>query len=168
MLGSPSSYMTLQRLSSEFPIYEENFLFFFISVFQLEGRGEKHTVLEFYNNLWGLGTEQEQGCRQRGGGRNILCWNFITIYGGQEQSRNMVVVQATQVRLHCKKRLTVIPSLARMSFHYPNSPWPGIIEVFPARESLVRDILAGDGKNDNLFLQCRVYISGQLAWVRPQ
>jgi hypothetical protein len=47
-----------------------------------------------------------------------------------------------------------------MSFHYPNSPWPGIIEVFPARESLVRDILAGDGKNDNLFLQCRVYISG--------
>ena len=63
ILGSPSSYMTLQRLYSEFPIYEENFLFFFISVFQLEGRGEKHTVLEFYNNLWGLGTEQEYGSR---------------------------------------------------------------------------------------------------------
>jgi hypothetical protein len=31
MLGSPYSYMTLQLLPPEFPIYEENFLFFFIS-----------------------------------------------------------------------------------------------------------------------------------------
>jgi hypothetical protein len=29
-----------------------------------------------------------------------------------------------------------------------------IYELFPARESLVRDILAGDGKIVNLFLQC--------------
>jgi hypothetical protein len=28
----------------------------------------------------------------------------------------------------------------------------GIIKLFPARESLVSDIPAGDGKNDNLFL----------------
>jgi hypothetical protein len=33
----------------------------------------------------------------------------------------------------------------------PNSPWPGIIKLFPARESLVSDILAGEGKNDKLF-----------------
>jgi hypothetical protein len=32
----------------------------------------------------------------------------------------------------------------------PNSPWPGIIKLFPARESLVSDIPAGDGKNYNL------------------
>jgi hypothetical protein len=30
-----------------------------------------------------------------------------------------------------------------------------LIKLFPARESLVSDIPAGDGKNDNLFLQCR-------------
>ncbi len=38
--------------------------------------------------------------------------------------------------------------------HLPNFPWPGIIKYFPARESLVSDIPAGDGKTANLFLQC--------------
>jgi hypothetical protein len=33
----------------------------------------------------------------------------------------------------------------------PNSPWPGIIRLFPARESLVSDIPAGDRKNAKLF-----------------
>ncbi len=46
------------------PMHEDNFLFFFIIVFQLERRGEKHTVLEF-QNLWGLGIEQEQGLSYR-------------------------------------------------------------------------------------------------------
>ncbi len=32
-----------------------------------------------------------------------------------------------------------------------------IVKIFPARESLVSDIPAGDEKNDKLFLQCRVY-----------
>ncbi len=34
ILGSPSSYMTLQPILSEFPyvLYEENFVFFFVSV----------------------------------------------------------------------------------------------------------------------------------------
>jgi hypothetical protein len=35
-----------------------------------------------------------------------------------------------------------------------NSPWPGISELFPARDSLVNGIQAGDGKIANLFLQC--------------
>jgi hypothetical protein len=39
--------------------------------------------------------------------------------------------------------------------HLPNSPWPGIIKLFPARESLASDIPAGDRKTANLFLQCR-------------
>jgi hypothetical protein len=34
----------------------------------------------------------------------------------------------------------------------PNSSWPGIIKLFPARETLVRDIPARDGKIANLFL----------------
>jgi hypothetical protein len=33
----------------------------------------------------------------------------------------------------------------------PNSPWPGMFKFFPARESLVSDIPAGDGKTDFLF-----------------
>jgi hypothetical protein len=39
-------------------------------------------------------------------------------------------------------------------YHYPSSPWPGIIKLFPARESLISDIPAGDGKNYNLLIQC--------------
>jgi hypothetical protein len=35
--------------------------------------------------------------------------------------------------------------------HQPNSPWLGIIKLIPARESLVSDIPAGDGKIGNLF-----------------
>jgi hypothetical protein len=39
--------------------------------------------------------------------------------------------------------------------HLPNSPLPGIIKLFPARESLVSDIPVEDGKIANPFLQCR-------------
>ncbi len=35
--------------------------------------------------------------------------------------------------------------------HLPNSPWPGIMKLFPARESLASDIPAGDGKIAYLF-----------------
>jgi hypothetical protein len=38
-----------------------------------------------------------------------------------------------------------------------NSSCPGIIKLFPARESLVSDIPAGDGKIVNLVLQCTQY-----------
>ncbi len=40
--------------------------------------------------------------------------------------------------------------------HQLNSPWAGIIKLFPARESLVSDIPAGDRKNVTFFLQCMV------------
>jgi hypothetical protein len=36
-------------------------------------------------------------------------------------------------------------SRSQPGYHYPNSPWPGIIKLFLDRESLVRDILAGVG-----------------------
>ncbi len=38
----------------------------------------------------------------------------------------------------------------------PSSLWPGITKLFPARESLVSDIPAGDGKIVHLFLQCMI------------
>jgi len=41
--------------------------------------------------------------------------------------------------------------------HLPNSPWPGIIKLFPTRESLVIDISAGDGKIINLFYSASLY-----------
>jgi hypothetical protein len=41
--------------------------------------------------------------------------------------------------------------------HKTNSPWTGIFKLFPARESLVSDIPAGDGKNDNLFYSVYVH-----------
>jgi hypothetical protein len=39
---------------------------------------------------------------------------------------------------------------------YPQVFGSGIIKFFPARESLVCDISAGDGKTANLILQCRL------------
>ncbi len=41
---------------------------------------------------------------------------------------------------------------------YPNSPWPGVIKLFLARESLVSDIPAGDVKIANLFYSVSLYI----------
>jgi hypothetical protein len=52
-------------------------------------------------------------------------------------------------KVHCKKRLATFPSPAAMSL---TAPWARIL--FPARESLVSDIPAGDGNVCNLFLQC--------------
>jgi hypothetical protein len=54
---------------------------------------------------------------------------------------NILILLMLLECLHCEKRLAV---------------FPGIIKVFLARESLVSDILAGNGKTVNLFLQCIV------------
>ncbi len=68
--------------------------------------------------------------------KDIILWNTI---------RSLILSQ--RGGLHCKKRLMIFPS----GFHQPNSLWTGIIKLFPATESLVSDIPAGDGKIDNLF-----------------
>jgi hypothetical protein len=52
------------------------------------------------------------------------------------------------LRIHCKKRLTIFPSLAGMSL---TKLFLGIIQLFLARESLISDILTGNGKIANLF-----------------
>jgi hypothetical protein len=50
--------------------------------------------------------------------------------------------------LHCKK----VSDFSVHSRDVTNqTPWPGIIKLFPARESLVSGVLAGDGKIANLF-----------------
>jgi hypothetical protein len=41
-------------------------------------------------------------------------------------------------------------------------------KLFPARESLVSDIQAGDGKTDNLFLQCSPFKMSNLKKLYPQ
>jgi len=52
--------------------------------------------------------------------------------------------------LHCKKKL-------QDSWIYFDQTFLGLGlgKLFPARESLVSDILAGDGNPVNLFLQCK-------------
>jgi hypothetical protein len=50
------------------------------------------------------------------------------------------------------KKVSGFPVLNR-GCNLANSPWLGIIKYFPARESLVSDILVVDGKTANLFLQ---------------
>ncbi len=66
--------------------------------------------------------------------------------------------------IHCKKRLAVLPSLARMSLtelsQEGNNYIIKLTKLSPARNSLVSDIPAGDGKTANLFLQCVVIDTG--------
>jgi hypothetical protein len=61
-----------------------------------------------------------------------------------------VVVCILTIMIHCKKRLAISRPqpgpLTKLS--------QGTIKLFPARESLVSDIPAGDGKMANHFLQC--------------
>jgi hypothetical protein len=56
-----------------------------------------------------------------------------------------------------KKGLSFFPS--QPGCHSPSSFWPGIIQLSPAGESLVRDIPTGDEKNYNLFLQCALSVT---------
>jgi hypothetical protein len=55
---------------------------------------------------------------------------------------------AENISVLCKKSLRFTLSPARTSLTYT---WPGIIKLFPARESLVSDNQAGDWKIVNLF-----------------
>jgi hypothetical protein len=66
--------------------------------------------------------------------------------------------------LHCKKGYAVFPSPAGMSLSKLSVARNTVIQVFPARESLVSDILAGEGKIDNktggffiFFFLCTVF-----------
>jgi hypothetical protein len=64
----------------------------------------------------------------------------------------------TAAILHCK--IGSLFSRPQTGCHLQNSRWPGIIKLFPARESLVSDP-AEDGKISNYFLQCTLKTSKQ-------
>jgi hypothetical protein len=58
-----------------------------------------------------------------------------------ENTHRSQIIQLTKIiftAIHCKKRF---------------APFPGIIKLFPPRESLVSDIPAGDGNVANLFFE---------------
>jgi hypothetical protein len=57
-------------------------------------------------------------------------------------SKTLIIQRYTVKKVYCFSR-------PQTGCHCPNSPWPGIFKLFPARDSLVSDI--SDGKNDNLF-----------------
>jgi hypothetical protein len=56
---------------------------------------------------------------------------------------------ASKKNVHCKKSLPF--SRPQPGYHLTNSAWSGKIKLFPARESLVRDIPARDGNMANLY-----------------
>ncbi len=57
---------------------------------------------------------------------------------------------ALLIRTHTVKKSSWF-SRSQLRCHLLNSPWTGIIKLFPARGSLVNDIPAGDRKMANLF-----------------
>ncbi len=91
-----------------------------------------------------LGLHQGRAAAEPGGGR-----------GHDRQQRGPLTPTLTplhqpKVRVYIVKKANDIPVPSRCPL--PNSPWPGIFKLFQPRESLVRDISAGDGNVANLFL----------------
>jgi hypothetical protein len=66
--------------------------------------------------------------------------------------QNNIFIPSLSPSLYTVKKDNDFPDPSQPGCHLPNSPWAGIIKLFPARESLVSDI--PDGKIANLFLQC--------------
>jgi hypothetical protein len=50
----------------------------------------------------------------------------VILNGNMVYSQNKMFLKGPEKRLHCEKRLTILPSPAGM-LHQPNSSWPGII-----------------------------------------
>jgi hypothetical protein len=70
--------------------------------------------------------------------------------GREVQARENCRGHEVKIELHCKKRLSFFPFPSRDVTKQTLL----VFKLLPARESLVIDIPAEDGKNDNLFLQC--------------
>jgi hypothetical protein len=72
--------------------------------------------------------------------------------------------------LYYKKKVTEFPVFSRDGCHLQNSPWPGIIKVFPASGSLVDDMRLGTGNPRPFFYSvmssCRC-MSSQLFPLPP-
>ncbi len=95
-------------------------------------------------------------------------WLPIKVLSGSRQAhwRDVLLIhkilpakKTKKMVIHCKKRVSFFPSKAGMSLT-KLSLWLGNIKLFLARDSLVSDIPAGDGKNDNLFYSvCELYVT---------
>jgi hypothetical protein len=72
---------------------------------------------------------------------------------------------AQEINLHCIKRYQFFRPYP--GCHKLISPWPVIIKLYPARESLVSDIPAREGKIGNLFLQCTLTYIGSRSLLIP-
>jgi|688.fasta_scaffold2500220_1 hypothetical protein len=75
-------------------------------------------------------------------------WELLPAKTGVVNIQNNIFIPSLSPSLYTVKKVNV-PS--RPGCHLLNSPWVGIIKFFPARESLVSDTPAGDGKIANLF-----------------
>jgi hypothetical protein len=84
------------------------------------------------------------------------------LYGQAKKPEQEGPLTLSQIKqfLHCKKKVSDYPVPDGMSLT-KLSPWPGIISLLPARERLVRETSAGDGKIADLFLQCRNCLSAK-------
>ncbi len=146
--------MTLQLLHSEFPYIWGNLIFFFISVCL---RLQELLLLSkpCDQKSWSLGWSQRTVRASAPPWRYTDKINLESVLKESHARGPFIGISSitTLLRANVKKFSDFsIPSCDVM--HLQNSPWPGIIKLFPARECLVSDIAAGDGKIANLFLQC--------------
>jgi hypothetical protein len=70
--------------------------------------------------------------------------------------------------MHLQKKVNDILVPAGMSLTKLSLAAPGIIKLFPARESLASDILAGDRKMANLFYSVYYQVIENLSHGRPE
>ncbi len=90
--------------------------------------------------------------------RFLNTWFYISEVGMQ-QCNTVVYDTCLGINVHCKKRLAIFPSPAGMSLtklSMVGNNRPGS-KLFPAIESLVSDIPAGDGKIANLFYSVEMH-----------
>ncbi len=119
-------------------------------------------VLSFFSRELGL----SQPLTRLGSGEGHTRWRERGLGESQFRRRDThvlcvptvsfsVIFASKNATLHRKKGYRF--SRPQPGCQIPNSPWPGIIKLFPPRENLVSDVLLGTAKIGNLFLQCRVY-----------
>ncbi len=91
--------------------------------------------------------------------RNFLCLNAKEDYLGVHMEHDFCHMIVACDCVHRKKSFSIFPSpagmsLSKLSLGRNNSY---MTSLFPTRESLVSDILAGGGNIKKLFLRCNVH-----------
>ncbi len=76
---------------------------------------------------------------------------LVDAFASRSVHEEELIPTTAKPSMHCKKGYRF--SIPKAGCHWPNSPCPGIIKFFPARETLASDIPAGGWKINELFLQ---------------